>query len=137
VSHDGIEPDGASSASEDPAKISATPIPGKSLEDLEAAIYAEIERVKTGPIENWEIEKARNTARRQFVGGLQSSLNRAIDLAEYALMYDNPGEINTRYLRLDKLSAADIQRVAKLYLTPENRSVVITRPKAAAGRGGL
>ena len=119
-------------------RISATPIPGKSLEDLEAAIYAEIERVKTGPIEDWEIEKARNTARRQFVGGLQSSLNRAVDLAEYALIYDNPGEINTRYQRLDKLNAADVQRVAKQYLTPENRSVVITRPNAAAGgRGGL
>jgi zinc protease len=119
-------------------RISATPIPGKSLEDVEAAIYAEIERVKTGPIEDWEIEKARNTARRQFVGGLQSSLNRAIELAEYALIYNNPGEINTRYTRLDKLTAADVQRVAKQYLTSETRSVVITRPKAAGGgRGGL
>jgi zinc protease len=118
-------------------RISATPIPGKSLEDLEAAIYAEIDRVKSGPIEDWEIEKARNTARRQFVGGLQSSLNRAIELAEYALIYNNPGEINTRYARLDKLTAADVQRVAKQYLTPETRSVVITRPKAAGGgRGG-
>jgi zinc protease len=118
-------------------RISATPIPGKSLEDLEAAIYAEIERVKSGRIEDWEIEKARNTARRQFVGGLQSSLNRAIELAEYALIYNNPGEINTRYARLDKLAAADVQRVAKQYLTPESRSVVITRPKAAGGgRGG-
>ena len=119
-------------------RISATPIAGKSLEDLEAAIYGEIERVKTGPIDDWEIEKARNTARRQFVGGLQSSLNRAIELAEYALIYNNPGEINTRYARLDKLTAADVQRVAKQYLTPATRSVVITRPKApGGGRGGL
>jgi zinc protease len=119
-------------------RISATPIPGKSLEDLEAALYGEIERVKTGPISDWEIEKARNTTRRQFVGGLQSSLNRAIQLAEYALTYNNPGEINTRYTRLDKLTVADVQRVAKQYLTPETRSVVITRPKAAGGgRGGL
>ena len=118
-------------------RISATPLPGKSVEDVEAAIYAEIERVKAGPIADWEIEKARNTARRQFVGGLQSSLNRAIDLAEYALVYNNPGEINTRYLRLDKLNAADVQRVAKQYLTPDVRSVIITNPKPAAGRGGL
>jgi predicted Zn-dependent peptidase len=118
-------------------RISATPIPGKSIENLEAAIYAEIERVKAGPIADWEIEKARNNAKRQFVGGLQSSLNRAIDLAEYALVYNNPGEINTRYQRLDKLNAADVQRVAKQYLTPENRSVVVTNPKPAGGRGGL
>jgi predicted Zn-dependent peptidase len=118
-------------------RITATPAPGKSAVDLEAAVYAEIERVKTGPIADWEIEKARNTARRQFVGGLQSSLNRAIELAEYALMYDNPGELNTRYQRLDKITAADVQRVAKQYLTAENRSVVVTNPKPAAGRGGL
>ena len=119
-------------------RISATPIPGKSLEDLEAAIYAEIERVKTGPITDWEIEKARNTTRRQFVSGLQSSLNRAVELAESALVYNNPGEVNTRYARLDKLTVADVQRVARQYLTPETRSVVITRLKAAGGgRGGL
>jgi predicted Zn-dependent peptidase len=118
-------------------RISATPIPGKSLEDLEAAIYGEIERVKSGPISDWEIEKARNATRRQFVGGLQSSLNRAVQLAESALIYDNPGEVNTRYARLDKLTVADVQRVAKQYLTPATRSVVITRPKAAGGgRGG-
>ena len=118
-------------------RITATPAPGTSVEDVEAAVYAEIERVKSGPIEDWEIEKARNTARRSFVGGLQSSLNRAIELAEYALVYDNPGEINTRYQRLDKITAADVQRVAKQYLTKDNRSVVVTNPKPAAGRGGL
>src|SRR5207253_1475546 len=118
-------------------RITATPAPGKSVDDVEAAVYAEIERVKSGPIEDWEIEKARNTSRRSFVGGLQSSLNRAIELAEYALMYDKPGEINTRYQRLDKITAADVQRVAKEYLTKDNRSVVVTNPKPAAGRGGL
>jgi predicted Zn-dependent peptidase len=117
-------------------RITATPIPGKPIEDLEAAIYAEIERLKTGPIADWEIEKARNSGKRDFINGLQSSLNRAIDLAEYALVYNNPGEINTRYQRLEKLNAADVQRVAKQYLTPENRSVVVTNPKPAAGRGG-
>ena len=114
----------------------ATPTPGKSIDDLEAAIYAEVERVKTGPIADWEIEKARNSARRQFVGTLGLSVMRAINLAEYALIYNDPGQINKRWDRLSKLSAADVQRVAKQYLTPDNRSVIITRPKAV-GRGGL
>jgi predicted Zn-dependent peptidase len=117
-------------------RISATPTPGKSIEDLEAAIYAEIERLKSGPIEDWELEKARNTARRQFVGSLGQSLVRAIDLAEFALIYNDPGQINKRWDRLTKLNAADVQRVAKQYLTPDSRSVIVTRPKPAAGRGG-
>src|SRR5205823_11896753 len=118
-------------------RIIAIPAPGKSIDDLEAAIYAEIEKVKTGPIAEWEIEKARNAARRTFVSGLQSSLSRAVDLAEYALVYNNPGEINTRWNRLEKLKAADVQRVASAYLTPDNRSVIVTIPKSGGRGGGL
>ena len=45
-------------------RVIGTVAPGKTAEALEAAIYAEIERVKNGPIEDWEIEKARNNAKR-------------------------------------------------------------------------
>jgi zinc protease len=117
-------------------RVVATPTPGKSVEDLESAIYAEIEQVKTRPIAEWEMEKARNAARRQFVGQLGQSLMRAINLAEYALVYNDPGLINTRWDRIAKLNAADVQRVATQYLTADNRSVIVTRPRAAAGRGG-
>jgi zinc protease len=117
-------------------RIVATPTPGKSMEELEAAIYTEIEQAKTKPIADWEMDKARNGARRQFVGDLGQSLSRAINLAEYALIYNDPGLINTRWDRLSKLNAADVQRVAKQYLTSENRSVIVTRPKPPAGRGG-
>ena len=104
-------------------------MPGKSIADLEQAIYAEVERVKTGPIENWEIEKARNIARRGFVSTLGSSLSRAIMLSQLAVFYNDPNLINTRWERLSSITAADVQRVAKQYLTPENRTVVITNPK--------
>ena len=117
-------------------RIMATPAPTKTLEELEAAIYEEIEKIKTGPIADWELEKARNTARRQFVARVQSSVYRAIDLAEYALVYDNPGEINRRWQRFDNLRAVDVQRVATQYLIPENRSVIVTHPKPTAERGG-
>ena len=36
--------------------------------DVEAAVYEEIEKVKTGPIADWEMEKARNSARRNAGG---------------------------------------------------------------------
>lgn len=116
--------------------ISATALPGKSLSDLEAAIDQETERVKTAPIEDWEIEKARVGARRAFVGGLGSSLNRAIQLSENALFFDDPARINTRADRIARVTAADVQRVARQYLVNTNRSVVLTLPKPAAPKGG-
>jgi predicted Zn-dependent peptidase len=116
-------------------QVSATVAPGKSPEEVEAALLEEIEKLKSGPIADWEIDKAHNNAIRQQAGAVTSTLTRAIQLGEYALFYDNPGLVNTRADRYQKVTAADIQRVAKQYLTKENRSVVITTPKAA-GSGG-
>jgi zinc protease len=111
--------------------------PGKTVADLETAIDAEIERVKTGPIENWEIEKARNSARTQLIGSLGSALDRAATLGEDALFYNNPDRLNTRADAIAKVTTADVQRVAKEYLVKTGRSVVITMPKAAPVKGGL
>jgi zinc protease len=119
-------------------RVIGTVSPGKTAEALETAIYAEIDRVKNGPIEDWEIEKARNNAKRGVVAGLTSSLQRAIQLAEFAASYGNASLINQRVDRLMKVTAADVQRVAKTYLVPENRTVVVTNPKAQIkGIGGV
>ncbi len=115
----------------------ATVAPGKDPAAVEAAIYEEIEKVKTGPIADWEIEKARNTARRNAANAVTSTLNRAIQLGHYALFYNDPNRINTINERIQKVTAADVQRAAARYLTKENRSVIVTTPKpAAAPKGG-
>jgi predicted Zn-dependent peptidase len=117
-------------------RIIGTVSPGRTLADLEAAIDEEIERVKNGTIEAWEMEKARNGARSALIAGLGSSLQRAIQLGEYALFYDRPGRINTRADEIAKVSAADVQRVARTYLVKTGRTVVHTVPKPAAPKGG-
>ena len=114
-------------------QIGATALPGKAVADLEKAIYAEIEKVKAGPIADWEIEKARNNWKRSQVSGLGSSLQRAISLGRYALFWNDPDLINTYPGRIAKVTAADVQRVAKHYLTQTNRTVVTTIPKGATG----
>ena len=116
-------------------RVIGTVSPGKTADALEAAVYAEIDRVKNGPIEDWEIEKARNNAKRGVVSGLTSSLQRAIQLAEFAASYGDAKLINQRVDRLMKVTAADVQRVARTYLVPENRTVVVTNPKAQSGGG--
>ena len=116
--------------------IASTVNPGKAVADLEAAIESEIERVKAGPIEEWEMEKARNNARNQLVNSLGSALDRAVTLGEDALFYNNPDRINTRADSIAKVTAADVQRVAKQYLVKTGRTLVITIPKAAPAKGG-
>jgi predicted Zn-dependent peptidase len=117
-------------------RIVGTVTPGRTADALEAAVVAEIERLKNEPIADWELEKARNNAKRAVVGGLTSSLQRAIQLAEFAASYNDARLINQRVERLMKVTAADVQRVARTYLTPENRTVVVTVPKTQMKTNG-
>jgi predicted Zn-dependent peptidase len=111
--------------------ISATAAPGKTIADLEAAIEAEIERIKTGPIEGWEMQKARAAAKSGLVSTMASSLGRAVALGDYALFENNPDKINSRADAIAKVTADDVQKVARQYLVKTGRTVVISVPKAS------
>ncbi|HSE17068.1 MAG TPA: pitrilysin family protein [Pyrinomonadaceae bacterium] len=110
----------------------ATLRPGAKTEDIEAAIYAEIDRLKKEPIADWELQKAKNTTRRNLVNGLQSSLQRAITIGQYTTYYNEPNLINERLNKVAAVTKEDVQRVANKYLIDTNRTVVITMPKAKA-----
>jgi predicted Zn-dependent peptidase len=47
--------------------------------------------------------------------------------------YDDPHLINSRLGRFNAVSKEDVQRVAKVYLVPSRRTVMITSPAAAPG----
>ncbi len=116
--------------------VVAIAAPGKPLADLEAAIDAEIARVQNEPVADWELEKARTSARRGFINSLGSSLQKAVLLSQNALFYDNPNRINEAAANIARITAADVQRVAKTYLVQTGRTVVLTVPKPAAPKGG-
>ena len=106
--------------------------PGSKAEDVEAIIYAEIERLKKEPIADWELQKAKNTTRRNLVNGLQASITRAITLGQYTVYYNEPGLINARLDKVAAVTKEDVQRVANKYLVDTNRTVVITTPQPKA-----
>ena len=60
-----------------------------------------------------------------------------MQLGEYALFYDKPDKINTRADEIAKVTAADVQRVARTYLVKTGRTVVIpcrSRPRPTGGK---
>ena len=117
--------------------LEAMAAPGKDPAEVEKAIYAEVEKIQKAPIQEWELEKARNAARRSLVGNLRSSLQRAILLARYSVFFNDPAIINTRYERIASLKLDDLQAAARRYLVVSNRTVVITTPaKKDAAAGG-
>src|ERR1700752_1205357 len=111
---------------------SATFRPEVKTDDIRATIYAEMQRMQTDPIADWELQKAKNTTRRNLINNLQSALSRANSLGTYATYYNDPGLINARLDKVAAVTKEDVQRVANKYLVETNRTVVITMPKAKA-----
>lgn len=111
--------------------------PGKDLAEVEKLIYEEIERVKSEPVADWEIQKGLMSLRRIRAQQLQSSLSRSILLGTFAVYYGEPGLINDLEDKFARVTKDDIQRVARTYFKDTNRTVVTTLPKpkstAAAG----
>ena len=118
----------------------ATLRPNVKIDDVAAVIYEEIDRLKKEPIADWELQKAKNTTRRNFINGLQSSLNRAVTIGQYTVYYNEPNLINVRLDKVAAVTKEDVQRVANKYLIDTNRTVVITMPaaksKPATGSSG-
>ena len=118
-------------------EITASLPPGKRMEDLEAAINEEIERIQREPIADWELAKAKNAARRSSIQVLQRSLGIATRLTQYAIFYNDPGLINTQFDKYSAVTKDDVMRVANKYLKPTNRTVAITVPaKTSAPSAG-
>jgi len=112
--------------------VSATLKPGGKPEVVEALIYDEIAKLQKEGIADWELQKAKNSTRRNFINGLQSSLSRAVSIGQYTVYYGDPNLINQRLDKVNAVTRADVQRVADKYLTAANRTVVITVPKSAS-----
>jgi len=108
--------------------ISASLPPQGDMAGVEAVLDREIARAQADGVTPDELAKAKAQERVGMVRGLQTALGRAQQLGLYAVQFHDPNRINTLLANLQKVTAADVQRVAQKYLVPANRSVVITQP---------
>jgi zinc protease len=117
------------------AQIVALVRPGVSLDDVDKTIAEEVEKVRTDPVEDWELAKVRLKYRHDHAQQMSSTLFRAIQLAYYTVAWNDPEVVNTEEARLDAVTKDDILRVAKTYLAPTNRTVITTLPKKKSATG--
>jgi predicted Zn-dependent peptidase len=103
--------------------------PGKDLKEVEKVVYAELEKAKTAPIADWELQKVHMMERHQTAQQLQSTLYRAYMIGEMAVIYGDPNLINTRFDKIQHVGKEDMERAAAAYLNENNRTVVTTLPK--------
>ena len=102
--------------------FSATPKGDTELEQLEAAWYEQLETIKNQPVSDTELQKVKNKARANSFRSLQdnSSLFFQLAITEAWVGWQH---MNTYPQRLQEVTPADIQRVAKNYLTETHKGV--------------
>ncbi len=118
-------------ALEDPglSLILAFPNMGTDPEVLENAINAELEKVRTELITEFEMDKLRNQIESQFVNSNTTMASRANSLASYHTVLGDAGRINTEIERYMEVTREDILAAAQRYFTEENRVVLYYLPK--------
>ena len=111
-------------------ELRGTAAEGHAPEEVEQALYAEMERLKTEPVDPRELQKVKNQNAASTFRELQGNFFLMYSL----LMRDaNRGweTINSDPPLYDAVTADDIMRVANTYFEPENRAVAVYYRKAS------
>lgn len=118
--------------------LQSTAKPGNTLAEIEKEVNAELERIKNQPPTAEEMSRALNSIESQTVYGMQNVLGKANQMNSYATYLNKPNYFQADLDRYRKVTAADVQRVAKKYLT-NDRFVMnfVPRTEKAAAAGNV
>jgi predicted Zn-dependent peptidase len=108
--------------------------PGHTPAELRDAIHAEIERVKNEDVPAAELEMVKTRERADLIRSLDSNPGLVSRLAFAQTLFGDWRESFRAVDRIQKVTAADIRRVAQAVFVPENRtSAILENVKPAAG----
>jgi len=100
----------------------AVPLPGHSNAEMATAIHKEIEKLKTVDVTDAELAMYKTRARADLLRGLADNQGLANALAEYQTRYGDWRELFKQLDRVDKVTKADIRRVANQIFIASNRT---------------
>lgn len=103
--------------------------PGKNITDAEQAILKVLEEVASNGVSDEELQKAKNIAEAEFIGG-RSDMHSIAGALAHSYRYDGSTDyLNTELDHYLKVSKADVQRVAKRLFSGTGRVTLIYIPK--------
>jgi zinc protease len=106
----------------------ATPLPGQTPETLEQALLGEMQRLKTEPVSEEELSRAKNQIEASFVFQEDSIHRRAALLARFELI--GGYKLKDDFVpRIRAITAEQLRRVANTYFPDEGKNVGILLPK--------
>ena len=111
--------------------IEGRPANGVSLDEASAVIWKELKQLKDAPIPEEELQKLKNKMESTLIFSELNVLNKAINLSFFELLGDAE-LINTEADFYQKVTTADLHRVAREMLAEENCSELYYKAKAIA-----
>jgi predicted Zn-dependent peptidase len=115
--------------------IEAVPRHPHTAEEVEAAIYAEIETLKNEPPTEYELQRMRNKIDAAMVRTLGSNTGIAFNVGLYEVTRGDWRSYLTDQERVKQVKPEDVSYVAREYFAPRNRTVA-TLVKAEDGTPG-
>src|SRR5579863_5513912 len=100
----------------------AFPLPGHTPAEMRDAIHNEIDKLKTSDVTDAELEMYKTRARADLLRGLADNQGLADSLAEYQTRYGDWRQLFLQLNEIDKVTKADIRRVANLIFVASNRT---------------
>jgi zinc protease len=127
---------GQSNLIEDPNLLFTVAIvqPGHSPDEAINGLIAELDRLRSEPISAGELQQAKNQFARDYIFSRESNKDKAMLLGHAAVIHNDLATADAEFDIFMNLTAADVQRVAQKYFTPENRLVMTIMPKGAGQR---
>ncbi len=128
---------GGANIIEDPSLFFAVGVvqPGHTTEEVETALVAELDRLRSEPVSAHELERAKNQFARDYIIGRESNQEKASQLAHALVIHK--GDAATADGEFDLFSnttASDVLRVAKTYFAPQTRTVITILPQQGQPR---
>jgi predicted Zn-dependent peptidase len=110
----------------------AVPLPGHTPQEMGDAIHQEIERLKNEDISDDELKMIKTRAKADLLRSLDDNQGLALQLGTIVARYGDWRELFGQVDRIDKLTKADLRRVANKIFVPTNRTVGIIESTAMA-----
>ena len=120
-------------SSVDPSLFSITGqvLPDKKVQDVETVLENELKTLASTPVSERELEKAKNQIEAQFVFAQDSNFYQGMLLGRFE-MCGGWRSLDSYPSEIQKVTAADVQRVAGEYLVPDRRTAAILVPTGPA-----
>ena len=116
--------------------VDAVARPGVSAAALEAAVAAEIERVRADGVSEAELERARALVESGFIVALQSAGDRADQISRFACYFGDPSLVNAQVARYQAVTAEQVTAFAHASLGDDNRAYLVYVPREGAATEG-